>query len=203
MNHTEIIQNIIDKTNGKVYLEIGIASGINFLKIKAKKKIGVDPIKKVILKNKLKYLHFFFNSKIYKMTSDEYFLKFKNKINVAFIDGMHTYSQSLKDVENCLDNLDDSGVIIMHDCNPPSEKIASPKLIKGNWSGEVWKTIVNLRTRNDLNVFVIDCDWGVGIITRGTQENILTYSETEIEKMTYSDLEKNRKDFLNLKAYNQ
>ena len=68
------------------------------------------------------------------------------------------------------------------------------------WCGDVWKTIVRLRSeRRDLNIFVFDYDYGVGVITRGEPEGMLSFTEEEIDKMTYEDLEKNRKNFLNLK----
>ena len=130
-----------------------------------------------------------------------------------FIDGLHTYEQTLRDVHNCLKLLKEDGVIILHDCNPVSESAAYPadsweqtesfelEGWTGEWSGDVWKTIVYLRsTRKDLKIFVLDCDYGIGIITKGTPENMLTYSKEEIDNFFYRDLERNRERMLNLKS---
>ncbi|NCF75239.1 MAG: hypothetical protein GWO87_01995, partial [Xanthomonadaceae bacterium] len=131
------------------------------------------------------------------------------KIDVAFIDGLHTYEQSLRDVKNCLNNLDDNGVIVVHDCNPLSEAAANrsqseAKKMKdwnGKWNGNVWKTIACLRSnRDDLNIFVLNCDQGIGIITKGKPENMLSYKLEEIKDMGYKYFNNNRNEILNLKS---
>jgi hypothetical protein len=154
------------------------------------------------------------------MTSDDYFkLKsdtlIKNGLDFVFIDGLHTYEQSLRDVNNALKYLKKGGVILMHDCCPSSESAAYPaKSLEdanslnllgwtGEWNGDVWKTIVYLRSNhNDLNIFVLDCDYGLGIITRSNAENMLKYSIEDIQNLSYNDLEKNRTNILNLKSMN-
>lgn len=71
----------------------------------------------------------------------------------------------------------------------------------GNWTEDVWKTITHLRvSRRDLNIFVVDFDYGLGIITRGTTKEILEYSIKEIKEMSYIDLDENREKMLNLKS---
>ena len=59
--------------------------------------------------------------------------------------------------------------------------------------------IVFLRSqRKDLNVRVLDCDHGLGIIRRGKSENGLEFGIKEIEKMSYEDLVTDRRRLLNL-----
>ena len=61
------------------------------------------------------------------------------------------------------------------------------------WCGDVWKTICHLRsTRTDLRVFVLDSDYGLGIITRGQLEDCLNFSSEHIEGMSYDDLSRDR-----------
>jgi hypothetical protein len=68
------------------------------------------------------------------------------------------------------------------------------------WSGDVWKAIVHLRsTRDDLRIAVLNCDFGVGVIRKGLPESKLSYSEAEIEALSYADLAADRKRLLNLK----
>ena len=152
------------------------------------------------------------------MTSDDLFERHRGRlqkldgIDVAFIDGLHRYEQSLKDVRNCLLYLRSNGVIIMHDCNPESEAEAAefesreqaPRTdSQGNklgWCDDVWKTIAHLRsTRQDLNIFVLDCDHGVGVITKNRPENNLNLNPETIKQLTYKDLVKDRQQILNLK----
>jgi len=140
------------------------------------------------------------------MTSNKFFKEkakkmFKNKkIDIAFIDGLHHYKQVLKDILNCLNYLSDKGVIIIHDCNPTSQKMQIVPRIQEEWTGDVWKSIVNLRSfRKDLNIFVINSDYGTGIIRKGEPENMLNYSKKKIERMSYKYFNMNRKLLLNLK----
>ena len=69
----------------------------------------------------------------------------------------------------------------------------------GEWCGDVWKTICSLRSRKDLRAFVLDCDCGLGIITRGKPEDGLELTDADIEKMGYADLDQDRKRLLDLK----
>jgi hypothetical protein len=57
------------------------------------------------------------------------------------------------------------GVIFIHDCNPPTRKLAEAR-DGGPWNGDVWKVAFYLRTyRRDLDFFTLDCDWGLGVLT--------------------------------------
>lgn len=130
-----------------------------------------------------------------------------NPIDIIFIDGLHTYQQSLRDVQNSLKYLAKGGTIVMHDCNPWSKRVASPinsisgKKPPGKWLGDVWKTIVYLKSiRNDLNVFVLNFDRGVGVVSKSHINNSdLDLSEREINLLNFKDLDSNRKKLLNLK----
>jgi hypothetical protein len=221
MNRLDIIQQTINQRKASNYLEIGVKKGKIFLYITARKKIAVDPKFKINFKNKRKAwwrgISNFFNE-YYEMTSDDFFERHHRRlqrlggIDVAFIDGLHRYEQSLKDVQKCLIYLRPKGVIIMHDCNPASEAEAAevdsreqaPRTDargrKLGWSGDVWKTIAHLRsTRKDLGIFVLDCDHGVGIITKDRPECSLDFTPEKIMQLTYKDLENNREQILNLK----
>jgi len=221
MDRAQIVQDILDKSGGKTYLEIGTWEGCSFFPVRAKRKFAVDVKFKIRsakrLKRTISATLKLNEERFFKTTSDDFFRKRsylikKNKIDVALIDGAHTYQQSLEDILNCLNYLSDKGVIVVHDCNPDSEAAAysGPSLqsveklklpgFKGCWCGDVWKTIVHLRSsRPDLYVFVLDCDFGVGIVTRGKPEDILNYSIEEIKDMSYRDLELERRKLLNLK----
>ena len=214
MNRIEVIQKIIDRINAKTYLEIGVEFGSTFSKVKGKRKIAVDPELKISRKRKLANALSFSKVKYFEMTSDEFFAKQgdlfnQQKIDVAFVDGLHIYQQSLRDIENCLRFLSDKGVIVAHDCNPMNEASAAPsretteRAGERKWSGDVWKTIVHLRSkRPDLSIFTLDCDYGLGIIRKSKPENTLSYLPEQIEKMVYKDLADNREKFLNLKNAN-
>lgn len=186
-----IIQQCIDLIGAKTYLEIGVRNGDSFLPIRCDTKIGVD----IVIQNALSPYGIF-----YEMSSDEYFKTQATHFDVAYIDGDHTYEQSLKDALNCLKWMNPNGIILMHDCNPTKAEWATPKFIEftcPDWCGEVWKTILSLRTDPDLYVCVLDDGVGTGIIRKDKQIP-LVYSPEQIQNMTYQDLEMNREHFLNL-----
>ncbi len=217
MKRGDVIQEIIDKKKARTYLEIGIGRGMNFLQIKARRKIAVDP--KIAFSRKRRIEWTFKNvcnvrAKFYEYTSDRYFglKKPADRFDVVFIDGLHTYEQSLRDVINSLSSLNETGVIVMHDCNPTTGAAAQPAESfehalelnppgwDNRWCGDVWKTVCYLRSqRRDLKVFVFDIDDGLGIVTRGQADSYLSLSEVELDKMTYEDLARDRKNLLNLK----
>jgi hypothetical protein len=201
-------------------LEIGVRYGDNFYPIKARHKIAVDPNFEFSKRERVKWAFknpYNIAAKYYKLRSESYFANTKNTYptDVVFIDGLHTYQQTLIDVNNSLSNLNENGVIVMHDCNPPHETAAYPADSfdhaaslnlpgwTGEWCGDVWKTILHMRSsRKDLRIFVLNCDYGLGIITRGEADNCLTLSEHDIDKMTYDEFSRNRNSLLNLKDEN-
>jgi len=65
------------------------------------------------------------------------------------------------------------------------------------WTGDCWKAWVKLRKeRNDLEMKVVDSDYGCGIITFGNQQPInLEYNPYELN---YNFLDVNRQKLLNL-----
>lgn len=221
MNRVHVIQELIDRKKAETYLEIGFGYGDAFLNIKAPRKLVVDPkfviLKKRVLKYFAKNISKNIPNRYYRMTSDEFFetkkdLLRKTPPDIIFVDGLHTYEQSLKDVLNALDIIKDNGVIVLHDCNPLSEAVAYPagsyKEAKeanlpgwtGFWSGDVWKTAIYLRSqRPDLKAFVLNFDTGLGIIVKGRENEPLRYSKEEMGKLSYKDLEQNREKLLNLK----
>lgn len=209
ISRTFIIQYLINKYKLENYLEIGVRDGSNFDKIKVKHKIGVDPeptqecIKKNENKNNLKIC-----------TSDTYFkeLRLNNengnrnengqetkKFDIIFIDGLHLESQVDLDIKNSLDFLNDNGFIIMHDCNPPTKFHQRENYVLKDgsmpfWNGTVWRSYVKLRMKNnDLEMNVVNCDWGIGILRKGICEKLKLK-----ENFRYFDLQENREYILNL-----
>lgn len=221
LDRIRIVQRLIDAIGAKNYLEIGVSKGGCFLNIRARYKMAVDPSFRIRPGKKLKY--FFknpsnINNHYFEMTSDDFFASQQKLLQernpkIVLVDGLHTYGQALKDVYNSLSFLEKGGVIVMHDCNPLSEAAAYPadslshamslNLPGWNniWNGDVWKTIVHLRALNpELEVFVLDCDHGVGIVRKSPAKNTLNFSEKEIQDLSYSDFEARRVEMINLKS---
>lgn len=188
----EIIQKLINKIDAQSYLEIGLGDGAMFNNIKCSKKYGVDPQFGNYQYEKgtecaIKPTH--------QMTSDEFFEQNKETFDVIFIDGMHESAYAERDINNALSCLSDGGYIICHDMNPHTKESQIVPRIQGYWHGDVWKAWVNIRQTNpNVNMCVITEDCGLGVIQKGSQE-LLDLRDLDI---TYENLEKHRKQWLNL-----
>lgn len=222
MNRISIINGILEKKGRScVYVEIGVRNGKCFFNIEAKHRMAVDPefriAKRTYLKAYSRKPLQWFRDSFFSLTSDDFFSAQRNllrrlKPDVIFIDGLHTYEQSYRDVINSLEVMQAEAVIVMHDCNPTNEVAAVPALSpsevadknlpgwKGVWCGDVWKSIVRLRTQPDLEVFVLDTDFGLGIVKNSKGKGpALPASSFNIDDLSYVELNANRGELLGLK----
>ncbi|MBM3297270.1 MAG: class I SAM-dependent methyltransferase [Candidatus Aminicenantes bacterium] len=128
------------------------------------------------------------------MTSDEFFAANKSSFDLIFIDGLHHRDQVERDILNALAVLNPGGTIVVHDCNPGDESMQVVPQSQEEWTGDVWKAWVKLRaTRFDLRMFVVDVDYGCGVIRRRKPDTMRTRGD-----MPYAVFDKNRRDLLNL-----
>ena len=187
MSRTQIINKFITKYNYENYLEIGVlAPSYNFKHIIAKHKTGVDPGVRLDLYPK--------GTEGNQMTSDNYFkqLDKDKKFDIIFIDGDHHEKFVDRDITNSLNHLAENGTIVLHDCNPPNRDCEG--FNKG--CGTVWKSFYKLRRNNlNLDTYVINTDFGVGIVRRGLREDFIELPESVLE---YDFLATNRTQVLNL-----
>jgi hypothetical protein len=180
MNRLDIIRHLIKKIDAKSYLEIGVFTGFVFDHISCPHKVGVDPCKNSA-------------ATIYK-TSDDFFLTNSETFDVIFIDGLHHEEQVLMDINNSIKVLNTNGYIVCHDMNPDREIIQKVPRETDEWTGDCWKAWVKLRaSRNDLDMMVVDTDYGCGIISRGNQKTIHTDCD-----LNWKNFSKHKKEWLNL-----
>lgn len=181
LDRTLILNALIERHGYTSYLEIGQGHReLNHDRIQCPIRIGVDPDRSLLA--------------AYQMTSDDFFARNKATFDLIFVDGLHYAYQTEKDILNALKVLNERGTILVHDCNPATKEMQVIPRTTVLWNGDVWKAWVRLRaTREDLDMFVIDADNGCGLIRRGRQATI-----TIPERLSYEDLAKNRKGWLNL-----
>lgn len=230
----QLIQRFIDELNAERYLEIGVFKGDVFLNVNCKIKFGVDPKFRIGKGKRLTHNMLWKLSErgilFIETTSTDFFQNNKTHLRekppkVVFIDGLHTFEQTLEDVYNTLNWLDKGGVIILHDCNPPHKACATPASSipeakqkyesenndggwTGDWCGDTWKVIPYLLKHNSqLNICVLDTDYGLGVISQKVPCDPYQYNSMhhnnhgldEFESLSYGDLDANRKEMLNLK----
>lgn len=190
----DIINYLIKQNLFINYLEIGVNDAECIRKIEAIHKDGVDPSPGSEIGGGN------FPEINYPITSDDFFNLIRGhdiKYDLIFIDGLHHSNQVDKDVANSLNHLSPEGIIVMHDCNPPEYEIQLVPRVTGIWNGDVWKSLVKLRCTNpNLEINVVDTDWGVGIVKVGSQE---LYNKAPIETcLDYYYFDQNREEILNI-----
>lgn len=157
MERFDIIKQLIRTHGFQSYLEIGVRGRETLNQIDLPVTHGVDPN----------------GQGDFTMTSDEFFASHcPQSYDIIFIDGLHLWEQTRKDIENSLTYLNNGGIIVVHDCLPQQEWHQLRDGVPGKpWNGDVWKAFADLRSeRADLTMYVVDTDWGCGVIARGSQE---------------------------------
>ncbi len=139
------------------YLEIGVETGNSIRLAKPPTKvIGIDPEFNIV------YTQQTWN-KLFRETSNDFFATHDlrevmqaDAIDLAFIDGLHTFDQTLTDFINVERYSDENSLTIFHDIFPVSPITASRERKSVLWLGDTWKVILILRQyRPDLQLFTI------------------------------------------------
>lgn len=173
-SRTEIINFCLSQGQKENYLEIGVRNPAdNFDLIQATHKISVDP-----------GLEFTENPVTHKMTSDDFFdfwqAKLETYFDVVFIDGLHRAYQVARDIEHAITMTKHDGIIVLHDCSPPSAHFAredyyAPNPAKGYWNGTTYKALWRYAYEGSFEVRIIDSDWGVAVIDKSKPKSPTDY----------------------------
>ena len=181
----DLLQKIIEIKNYKNYLEIGCDDDMLFSRINILNKVGVDPI---------------CGGNVRK-TSDDFFKDNKKKFDLIFIDGLHYYEQVKKDILNSLKVLSPDGLILLHDCLPSRQSHQAVPRYRGRWTGDVWKAIVEFRTKEDVNIFTILMDMGISVIKKEKNKKILSLTTSNFKKLKFRDFYFKHSEFMNIVTY--
>jgi SAM-dependent methyltransferase len=186
INYYDVLTEIHQFLQPKVYLEIGLGSGdALLLSYPGCNAVGVDPEPLDDLFVKHPHISFF------QGTSDKFFENSNtaaglgcNLIDMAFIDGMHLYEYVLRDFRNTERLMAKGGVIFVHDLLPPLAHWTGRSNIPGYpWAGDTWKFFSVLeRFRPDLDLSIIMAEpTGLGMVVSLDPSNtVLWERESEI-----------------------
>jgi len=144
------IKILAENLGAQTYLEIGVNKGLTFSEVSIPQKTAVDPkflfdVSAVTDKNVI----------LNEATSDDFFslLPIMQKYDVIFIDGLHTFEQTYRDLCNSLLHSHERTVFLIDDTKPNDVFSAIPNQnkaikyrrqagIKGpRWHGDVFKAI--------------------------------------------------------------
>ena len=106
------------------------------------------------------------------------------KAQICLVDGWHTYATSTRDLNRMFTIIPDGGVIVVHDCLPPSRESASPRFRRGEWCGVSYKAYLDfVFQKPNLDYCTVDCDYGCGIVIKGR-----SISDLLVENALASDI---------------
>jgi len=140
-----------------VYLEIGVASGRTIALARPPTiAIGVDPLPTLVEPVSAQ-------THIFPEPSDTFFAERRlhgvirdRPFDLAFVDGLHTFEQALRDFINLETCSASRSVIVFHDTLPLDEPTQRRERVTQFWTGDVWKVVVCLRRyRPELVIFTI------------------------------------------------
>jgi hypothetical protein len=152
-HHSDFVQILTCIYQPKVYLELGLYEGETWNKVTpfCQRKIGVDIVDRGL------------EGEVYIETTDSFFSKFHDKIDMAFIDADHKYESCKQDFLNCYERLNEGGVIIMHDTDPENESLFSY-----DRCGDSYK-VVNFLEKEFYGVNIVTlplAEAGISVITK-------------------------------------
>lgn len=148
------INAVIDILGGvDLYLEVGVERGLTFQRISASELWGVDPHPAFDLRSLPSSVRFF------RQESDEFFSKLAGDVrfDMVFLDGLHTFEQTYRDLLNVLNHSTARTVILVDDTHPIDSISAIPDMKRSfqsrkeagdltfEWSGDVYKLLPVLR----------------------------------------------------------
>lgn len=141
----------------KCYVEIGVDYGESLqIAQSPTKAIGIDPDFKIIYPLTAWI-------KLFKLPSDDFFIQYDLRqisgekfVDMAFIDGLHTFDQALKDFINIERYSKYNTIVAFHDTFPVTPITTSRDRKTAFWLGDTWKVVLILKElRPDLKIITI------------------------------------------------
>lgn len=153
----QVVQSFLNLFNNPRYLEVGVWKGKTFGPITAFTKVAVDPTFPDGVKERLRAQP---NAEIHEITSDQFFAQapVDRKFDVIYLDGLHTFEQTLRDLINAVSFIAQPGIIIVDDVYPDTyhgslANVRHSHLVKRateseskNWMGDVYKLTLFIDT---------------------------------------------------------
>jgi len=186
-SRAKVVQDIINIKKYKSYLEIGTFKDELFNEIICEKKVGVDP----------------FSGGTIRKTSDEFFSTNNLKFDCIYIDGLHYYKQVKIDILNSVNALNDNGIILIDDCLPNNFFIQAVPRGQLTWTGDVWKALVEFRTKKNFDCYTCYADGGIGVILKRNNRNLLDLNINNFDKLKFKVFFEKYEKLMNIVSLDQ
>jgi hypothetical protein len=205
ISRPEAINRFLELFDAPNYLEIGVSEGETFFAVKAQRKIAVDPrfrfpVDQARNENASCAFH--------EVASDIYFgeqIRPSEIFQVIYLDGLHTFEQTLRDFTNAVRFLSPHGVIIIDDIVPNSYQSGLPDQLDSvcvkkfigdpdhSWMGDTYKLVFFIEAFfPTFELRTIADNHGQGVVWRANpvRRDVKTYSAQEIADLQFLDVVK-------------
>lgn len=181
--YLEWLQWLHNHLKPATYLEIGVETGqsLRFAQ-EGTKAVGVDPEIRITYSQECWI-------KLFRQTSDDFFAHHDLQkvfdgapLDFAFIDGLHTFDQALKDFVNIESHSHEGTVVAFHDIYPTATVTAARNRQSIFWLGDTWKVVLILKElRPDLCIFTVPTyPSGLTLVTKLNRAAALSAEAVEL-----------------------
>jgi hypothetical protein len=200
----DVLRRIHEHLRPRTYLEIGVEAGRSLaLALPGTRAIGIDPEPQLAAPPAP-------GVTVHAMTSEAFFARHDVRaelggapIDLAFIDGMHTFESALRDFIEIEKHCTPRSTILFHDGYPLDRTTADRERRTKFWSGDIWRLVLALRKyRPDLSVHTVTtAPTGLGLVRRlDPGSRVLEERFREIEReflaLDYSVLDADKRGML-------
>lgn len=195
----QVLQTLLDMFERPRYLEICVFKGTTFHQLSAMRKVAVDP--RFNFDWEAERRERGAGTEYLQVTSDVYFGSIVDpdeRFDVIYLDGLHTFEQTLRDLTNALSHLADGGVIVVDDVKPSSFHASLPDQAhfrklreyvndkRGQWMGDVYKLVWFIDTfYPSLSYATISNNHGQAVIWRERRASVEERSTNEIAELSF------------------
>lgn len=211
----QVMRRLVNHYPDPRYLEVGVCEGKTFDKVPAARKVAVDP--------EFRFDHVAMQAAhpettYHPVPSDEYFARhaqLDDEFDVIYLDGLHVYDQTLRDLLNALEHLQPRGVIVIDDTVPPTymaairdrEEFFAERRRTGSdeaaWMGDVFKVVHFIQAFCPyLRYATIANNHGQTVVWRGQRDEEPVRDLAEIDTMSFEDFI-NSLDVMRLKRFGE
>ncbi len=94
-------------------------------------------------------------------------LRSGQRFDLVFVDSWHAYETSLRDLVFGLQLIKQNGLLLVHDCSPPTPESAEPENRPGEWCGVTYAAFLDLvLPAENLPYATVDSDYGCAMISK-------------------------------------
>ena len=201
----QVMRRLVNLYPEPRYLEVGVCRGKTFDQVPAARKVAVDPA--------FRFDHVAMQeahpeATYHPIPSDDYFSRHAapdDEFDVVYLDGLHVYDQTLRDLLNALEHLQPRGVVVIDDTVPPTAMAAirerrdfdAERARTGSddkrWMGDVFKVVYFIQAFCPyLRYATIANNHGQTVVWRGRRDEPPFGDLADINGMTFEEFEARR-----------